>query len=70
MRTEAEVSEYVAERGGVERFSLSQRGEEQLVFVEVRGEVLKVKEALIFEQALMAFLREQRVPTEDLRRMA
>ena len=70
MRTGAEVSKYVAERGGVERFSLCQRGREVLVFVEVESEILEVKERPVFQQALVAFLREQGVPTEDLRRMA
>jgi hypothetical protein len=70
MRTGAEVSKYVAERGGVERFSLCQQGEELLVFVEVGGEISEVKETLVFEQALVALLREQEVPSEDLRRMA
>ena len=64
MRTGADVSKYVAERGGVERFSMCQRGEELLVFVEVRGEVLEVKESSVFQQALVAFLKEQDVPTE------
>ena len=70
MRTSAEVSKYVTGRGGVERFSLCQRGEDLLVFVEVEGEIREVKETPIFQQALVAFLREQGVPTEDLRRMA
>jgi hypothetical protein len=54
----------------VERFSLCQRGEELLVFVEVEGEIRAVKETPVFRQALVAFLREQGVQTEDLRRMA
>jgi hypothetical protein len=70
MRTGAEVSKYVAERGEVERFSLCQRGEALLVFAEVGGEVLEVKETQVFQQALVAFLKEQGVPTENLRRMA
>ena len=70
MRTGAEVRKYVTERGGVERFSLCQRGRELLVFVEVGGEVLEVKGTPVFQQALVAFLKEQGVPTEDLRRMA
>jgi hypothetical protein len=70
MRTDAEVSKYVRGRGGVERFSLCQRGEALLVFVEVEGEIQEVKETPVFQQALVAFLREQGVPTEDLRRMA
>ena len=70
MRTGAGVSKYVTGRGGVERFSLCQRGEALLVFVEVEGEILAVKETPVFQQALVAFLREQGVPTEDLRRMA
>jgi hypothetical protein len=70
MRTGAEVSKYVAERGGVERFSLCLPGEELLVFVEVDGEILEVKETPVFQQALVALLKEQGVPTEDLRRMA
>jgi hypothetical protein len=37
MRTGAEVSKYVIGRGGVERFSLCQRGEAVLVFVEEEG---------------------------------
>jgi hypothetical protein len=48
MRTSAEVSQYVTRRGGVERFSLCQRGEEVLVFVEVEGEILEVKETPVF----------------------
>ena len=70
MRNGAEVSKYVSERGGVEHFSLCQRGRELLVFVEVGSEILEVKERRVFQQALVAFLREQGVPTEDLRRMA
>jgi hypothetical protein len=35
MRTGAEVSQYVAGRRGVERFSLCQQGEALLVFVDV-----------------------------------
>ena len=70
MRTGAEVSKYVAGRGGVERFSLCQRGRELLVFVEVDGEILEVKETPVFQRALVAFLRERGVPTEELRRMA
>jgi len=70
MRTSAEVSKYVTGRGGVERFSLCQRGEALLVFVEVEGEILEVKETPVFQQALVAFLREHGVPTENLRRMA
>ena len=70
MRAGAEVSQYVTGRGGVERFSLCQRGEALLVFVEVEGEILEVKETPVFQQALVAFLREQGVQTEDLRRMA
>ena len=31
---------------------------------------LEVKETPVFQQTLVAFLREQGVPTEDLRRMA
>jgi hypothetical protein len=54
----------------VERFSLCQRGEELLVFLKVDGEIRDVKETPVFQQALVAFLREQGVPTEDLRRMA
>ena len=61
---------YVTERGGVERFSLCQRGKELVVFVEVGGQILPVKEAPVLQQALVAFFREQGVPTEDLRRMA
>jgi len=70
MRSGAEVVKYVTERGGVERFSLCQRGKELLVFVEVGGQILPVQEAPVLQQALVAFLREQGVPTEDLRRMA
>jgi hypothetical protein len=70
MRTGAEVSEYVTRRGGVERFSLCQRGEALLVFVEEEGEMLEVKETPVFQRALVAHLREQGVLTEDLRRMA
>jgi len=70
MRTGAEVGKDVTGRGGVERFSLCRRGETLLVFVEVDGELLEVKETPGFQQALVAFLREQGVPTEDLRRMA
>ena len=70
MRNGAEVSKYVSERGGVERFSLCQRGRELLVFVEVEGEIREVKETPVFQQALVAFLRKQGVQTEDLRRMA
>ena len=70
MRSGAEVSEYVTERGGVERFSLRQRGEALLVFVEEKGEILEVKETPVFQRALVAYLSEQGVPTEDLRRMA
>ena len=70
MRTGAEVRKYVTERGGVGRFSLCRRGRELVVFVEVGGEILEVKERPVFQQALVAFLREQGVPTEDLRRMA
>jgi hypothetical protein len=70
MRTVTDVRKYVTERGGVERFSLCQRGEALLVFLEVEGEILAVKETPVFEQALVAFLREQGVQTEDLRRMA
>ena len=70
MRTGAEVSKYVTGRGGVERFSLCQRGEALLVFVEEEGEILEVKEPPVFQRALVAYLREQGVPTEDLRRMA
>ena len=70
MRSGAEVSKYVSERGGVERFSLCQGGRELLVFVEVGSEILEVKERLAFQRALVAFLREQGVPTQDLRRMA
>ncbi len=70
MRTATDVSRYVTERGGVERFSLCQRGEELLVFVEVEGEIREVKETPVFQQALVAFLKEQGVQTEDLRRMA
>ena len=70
MSTGAEVSKYVTGRGGVERFSLCQRGEALLVFVEEQGEILEVKETPVFQEALVAFLREQGVPTEDLRRMA
>jgi len=70
MRTGAEVLKYVAERGGVERFSLCLRGRELLVFVEVGSEMLEVKERPVLQQALVAYLREQGVPTEDLRRMA
>jgi hypothetical protein len=65
-----EVSKYVSGRGGVERSSLCQRREASLVFVEVEGEMLEVKETPVFEQALVAFLREQGVLTEDLRPMA
>jgi hypothetical protein len=54
----------------VERFSLCQRVEALLVFVEVVGEILEVKERPVFQQALVAFLREQGVPTEDQRRIA
>jgi hypothetical protein len=70
MRTGAEVSKYVTGRGGVECFSLCQRGEALLVFVEEEGEILEVKEPPVFQRALVAYLREQGVPTEDLRRMA
>ena len=70
MRSGAEVSKYVTERGGVERFSLCQRGEALLVFVEEEGEILEVKETPVFQRALVAYLSEQGVPTEDLRRMA
>jgi len=70
MRSGAEVVRYVTERGGVERFSLCQRGRELLVFVEVGGQILAVKGTPAFQQALVVFLREQGVPTEDLRRMA
>ena len=70
MRTGAEVSQYVSKRGGVERFSLCQRGRQLLEFVEVGSEILEVKERRVFQQALVAFLREQGVPTQDLRRMA
>jgi len=70
VRSEAEVSKYASERGEVERFSLCQRGRELLVFVEVGGEILEVKERPAFQQALVAFLREQGVPIEDLRRLA
>ena len=70
MRTSAEVSQYVTERGGVEHFSLCRRGDELLVFVEVEGEIREVKQTSVFQQALVAFLREQGVQTEDLRRMA
>ena len=70
MRIRAEVSKYVRGRGGVESFSLCQRGEVLLVFVEVEGEFIEVKETPLFQQALAEFLREQGVPTEDLRRMA
>ena len=70
MRTGAEVSKYVTARGGVERFSLCQRGRDLLVFVEVGGEILEVKERPFFQQAPVALLREQGVPTEDQRRMA
>jgi hypothetical protein len=70
MRTGAEVSKYVTGRGGLERFSLCRRGDELLVFVEVEGEIREVKETPVFQQALVAFLREQGVQTEDLRRMA
>ena len=70
MRTGAEVSKYVTAQGGAERFSLCQRGEELFVFVEMEGEILEVKESPVFQKALVANLREQGVPTEDLRRMA
>ena len=70
MRSGAEVSEYVTERGGVEQFRLCQRGEALLVFVEEEGEILEVKETPVFQRALVAYLSEQGVPTEDLRRMA
>ena len=70
MRIRAEVSKYVTGRGGVESFSLCQRGEALLVFVEVEGEFIEVKGTPVFQQALVEFLREQGVPTEDLRRMA
>ena len=40
MRIRAEVSKYVTGRGGVESFSLCQRGEALLVFVEVEGQML------------------------------
>lgn len=70
MRTGAEVSKYVTGRGGVERFSVCLRGEALLVFVEVEGKILEVKETPVFQRALVAYLREQGVPTEDLRRMA
>ena len=69
MRTGAEVVKYVAERGGVERFSLCLRGRELLVFVEVGGQIQAVKETVVLQQALVAYLRERGVPTEDLRRM-
>ena len=65
MRTGAEVSQYVSKRGGVERFSLCQRGRQLLEFVEVGSEILEVKERRVFQQALVAFLREQGVPTQD-----
>jgi hypothetical protein len=55
VRSGAEVSKYETERGWVERFSLCQRGR---------------KERPVFRQAVVAFLREQKVPTEELRRMA
>ena len=48
MRTSAEVSKYVTGRGGVEHFSLCRRGDELLVFVEVEGEILEVKETPVF----------------------
>jgi hypothetical protein len=70
MRTGAEVSKYVSGQGGAERFSLCQRGEELLVFVEVEGEIREVKQTPVFQQALVAYLRERGVPAEDLRRMA
>ena len=70
MRSGSEVSKYVTERGGVERFSLCQRARELLVFVEVGRKLVEVKERPVFQQALVAFLREHGVPTEDLRRMA
>jgi hypothetical protein len=70
MKTGAEVSKYVAGRGGVERFGLCRRGEALLVSVEVDGEIREVKETPVFQQALVAFLREQGVPTEDPRRIA
>ena len=59
-----EVSKYVSPRGGVGRFSLCQRGEALLVFVEVEGEMLEVKEPPVFQRALVSFLRGQGVPTE------
>ena len=49
---------------------LCRQGDELLVFVEVEGEIREVKETPVFQQALVAFLREQGVQTEDLRRMA
>ena len=61
MRSGAEVVKYVTERGGVERFSLCQRGKELVVFIEVGGQILPVKEAPVFQQALVAFLRQQGV---------
>ena len=70
MRTGAEVSKYVTGRVGVERFSLCRRGEALLAFVEEEGEILEVKEPPVFQRVLVAYLREQGVPTEDLRRMA
>ena len=48
MRNGAEVSKYVTGRGGVERFSLCQRGEALLVFVEEESEILDVKETPVF----------------------
>ena len=40
------------------------------MFVEVGSGILEVKERPGFQQALVAFLREQGVPSEELRRMA
>ena len=53
----------------MECFSLCQRGRELLVFGAVGGKILEVKETPVFQQALVAYLREQGLPTEDLRRM-
>ena len=55
MRTGAEVSKYVTGRGGVEHFSLCQRGEALLVFVEEEGEILEVKETPVFQRVLVAY---------------
>jgi hypothetical protein len=58
MRSSAEVVKYVTGRGGVERFSLCQRVEALLGFVEVDDDMVEVKETLVFQQALVAYSRE------------